>query len=132
MQTARHLVAAVVPAELATRMERRKHCLQRRPLGDRVDVHGNAAAVILHGYGSIVIERHENGVRMPRHRFVDGVVDDLVDKVMQSSLVGGADVHTRPLAHGFQAFQNLNLFCGVLIFSHIGSSVEMFIWGCNG
>jgi len=39
-------------------------------------------------------------------RLVDGVVDDLVDHVMQAgTVIGVADIHARPLAHGVEAFQ---------------------------
>ena len=40
---------------------------------------------------------------------VDGVVDDLVDQVVQAARVGVADVHAGPLAHGFQALEDLDL-----------------------
>jgi biotin carboxyl carrier protein len=40
---------------------------------------------------------------------VDGIVDDLVDHVMQArAVVGIADIHARPLAHGIEAFQHLD------------------------
>ena len=38
--------------------------------------------------------------------FVDGVVHDLVDQVMQAALTGRADVHARPLANCFEAFED--------------------------
>ena len=38
--------------------------------------------------------------------FVDGVVDDFIDQMMQSHLAGGADVHGRPQANGRQAFED--------------------------
>ena len=42
-------------------------------------------------------------------RLVDGVVDDLVDHVVQAgAVVGVADIHARPLAHGVEAAQHLD------------------------
>ena len=44
-------------------------------------------------------------------RLVDGVVDDLVDHVVQAgAVVGVADIHARPLAHGVEALQDLDRF----------------------
>ncbi len=48
-------------------------------------------------------------VGVARERFVDRVVDDLVDHVMQArAVVGVADIHARPLAHGVEALQDLD------------------------
>ena len=41
---------------------------------------------------------------VPGERFVDGVVDDFVDQVMQSIDAGRADVHRRALANGLKTF----------------------------
>ena len=46
-------------------------------------------------------------------RLVDGVVDDFINKVVESALGGRADIHTRAHADGFQALKNLNLIGGV-------------------
>ena len=46
---------------------------------------------------------------MAGQRLVDGVVDDLVDHVVQAgAVVGIADIHARPLAHGIEAAQHLD------------------------
>ena len=42
-------------------------------------------------------------------RLVDAVIDDLVDHMVQArAIVGIADIHPRPLAHRFQALENLD------------------------
>ena len=47
-------------------------------------------------------------------RLVDGVVDHLIDHVMEArAVVGVADIHARPLAHGIEAFQHLDRFRAV-------------------
>ena len=44
-------------------------------------------------------------------RLVDGVVDDLVDHVVQArAVVGVADIHARPLAHGIEPLEHLDRF----------------------
>ena len=47
------------------------------------------------------------------HRLVDGVIDDLVDEVMQAALVGGPDVHTGAAADGLKALEDLDIGSGV-------------------
>jgi UDP-N-acetylenolpyruvoylglucosamine reductase len=65
---------------------------------------------------------------MAGQRLVDGVVDDLVDHVVQAgAVIGVADIHARPLAHGLQALENLDGIGAVLgifalrFFSHEAS-----------
>ena len=46
---------------------------------------------------------------MAGQRFVDGVVDDLIDHVMQArAVVGVADIHAGTLAHGIEALEDLD------------------------
>jgi hypothetical protein len=46
---------------------------------------------------------------MAGQRLVDAVVDDLVDHVVQArAVVGVADIHAGPLAHGLQPLENLD------------------------
>ncbi len=46
---------------------------------------------------------------MAGQRLVDGVVHHLVDHVVQAgAVIGVADIHARPLAHGVEAFQHLD------------------------
>ena len=46
---------------------------------------------------------------------VDGVIDDLVDKVVQPRRPGGADVHGRALPHGFEALEDLDFVRTILL-----------------
>ena len=58
------------------------------------------------------VTRHLVG--MAGERLVDAVVDDLVDHVVQAgAVVGVADVHARPLAHGVEALEDLDQFGAV-------------------
>ena len=47
-------------------------------------------------------------------RFVDRVVDDLVDEMMQSGRPRGADVHRRALADRLEAFEDLDALRAVI------------------
>ncbi len=39
-------------------------------------------------------------------RLVDGVIDNLVDEVVQTAFARGADVHARTLAHRFETLED--------------------------
>jgi hypothetical protein len=45
---------------------------------------------------------------------VYGVVDDLVNEMVQSHLTGGADVHGGAQTYGLQPFENLDVLAGVV------------------
>src|SRR5712664_2773207 len=49
-----------------------------------------------------------DGGRMTGERLVDGVVDHLVDQVVQPLGAGAADVHVRALAHRLEALEDLD------------------------
>ena len=76
-----------------------------------VDVGRNAAAVVAHRAGTVGIEGDRDFLGEAAERLVDGVVDDLVDHVVQArAVIGVADIHARPLAHGIEALEHLDRF----------------------
>ena len=80
----------------------------------RVDRH--AAAVIGHAQRAVGFEFHFNAIGKARDRFVHRVVEHFGEQVMQRALIDTADVHTWAFAHRFEAFENLDILCGVAIF----------------
>ena len=50
--------------------------------------------------------------------FVDGVVDHLVDQVVQTPVTGGPDVHARPHAYRLEAFEDLDIAGVVRVLNH--------------
>jgi hypothetical protein len=67
---------------------------------------GDAAALIDDRDGVVRVDRDGDGVIAAGERFVDRVVDDLVDEVMETAHTGGADVHAGALAYGFEALED--------------------------
>ena len=93
---------------------------------------GNAAAVVGDGHRAVGVQLHLDRVAVAGERFVDGVVDHLVDHVVQArAVVGVADIHARPLAHRVQAAQHLDRMrrrsVGVAFGGELPSSVESII-----
>jgi hypothetical protein len=105
VQAAGHLVAAAV-AELAAGVQHGEHDLEGGPALLLHDVDRDPAAVVGHGDGGVRVDDHRDGVAVTGQRLVDGVVDDLVDEVVQAAHAGRADVHARALADGLEALED--------------------------
>ncbi len=118
VQASRHLVGVLI--ELAAGMQLGEHDLGSRALGIVVvvglDAGGDAAPVVAHGARAVRVQRDRAFLGVAGQDLVDGVVDDLVDHVMQTRpVIGVADVHAGPLAHGIEPFQHLDGFGAVLL-----------------
>ena len=127
VQTTGDLVGVLV--EFSAGMELGHDDLGRRDAFALVDVGRDAAPVVAHGARAVGVQADKHFGGVSRERFVDCVVDDLVDHVMQAGpVIGVADVHARPLAHGVEALQDLDRFCAVVRrdiaggFSHVRSA----------
>ena len=54
-------------------------------------------------------------LRIAGESLVHRIVHDLVDEVVQPHLSGRADVHGGTEAHGFKAFEDFDVFAGVVV-----------------
>ena len=107
MQAARDLVGVLV--EFAAGMKLGHDDFGGRNSLARVDVGGDAAAIVADRAGAIGIERDGDAVGIAGQRLVDGIVDHLVDHVMETgAVIGVADIHAGALAHGIETFQDLD------------------------
>ena len=118
MQAARYLVGTFI--ELAACMQHRHHYLKSAAMLFLVHVHGNTAAIVLHGDRVIRINGDFNVRAVTGKRLVDGVVHHFIDKMVQPFLANVSNVHSRTLAHSFQPFKHLNV-AGRIVFpaSHV-------------
>ena len=62
----------------------------------------NAAPVILDNDGTVGVNDHAHMVGIAGHYLVNAIINHLVDQVMQTALVGRANIHTWTHTHGFQ------------------------------
>jgi hypothetical protein len=112
VKPARDLVAVVI--ELAAGVEHRDDDF-RRGLAALVAVGRDAAAVVDHCERPVDVDRDVDLIAVAGQGLVDGVVDDLVNEMVQAGRAGGADVHRRPLAHGLEPLEHLDLVGGVVL-----------------
>ena len=111
MQATRNLVRILV--ELATSMQHAHDDFRGRTLGlmlvVKLDPSWDTAAIVRNGNGVIGVDGHHDVVTMPGQGFVNRVIHDFKNHVVQASSIGGvANVHPRPLANRFQTFQLLD------------------------
>ena len=104
MQAAGDGVAAA--AELAAGVQHGEHQLDGGLVLGGVHVHGDAAGVVDAAHPAVRQERDLDRVAVAGHRLVHGVVDDLLDHVVQAALTGGADVHAGALADRLEALED--------------------------
>ncbi len=107
VQTAGDLVAPA--AELAAGVQDRKDDLKRALAGLLLDIHRDAAPVVGHADDVPRLDDDVDLRAVAGQGLVDGVIHDLIYEVVQARGRGGADVHARPLAHGLQALEDLDL-----------------------
>ena len=90
-----------------------------------MDINGDAAAVVRDRGGATVLMQRDNDlVRFAGEVFVDRVVDDFPEQVMQSAVVDSADVHRWPTANRFQPFEDFDIAGGVIAFGAGGHGVS--------
>ena len=80
-----------------------------------MSIYGNAAAVVHDRDGVVDVNRDVDLIAEPRERFVNRVVDDLVDEVVESGRSRGADVHRRTLANGLETLEDLDFVRTVVV-----------------
>ena len=102
VKTAAEFVGAL--SEFSAGVEVGQHQLNGRDLPFRMHVDRNATAVVADGARAVRMDGHVDVCAKSGQMLVDRVVEDLVNAMVQTALVGVADIHPRPLAHGLQAF----------------------------
>ena len=106
VQAAGDLVAVLV--ELAARVEDRQDDLERAAVLLLVHAGRDAAAVVLHPHGIVLEDGHLDVRAEAGHRLVDTVVDDFVDKMVETSFTDVSDIHGGALADRLETFQDLD------------------------
>ena len=115
VQTARHLVA--LATKFTAGVQHGEHNFGRALALVRarwIWVNRNTTAVVVDAATAIGQQGDVDAGAITSHGFVDGVVDNFPDQVMQASKTGGADVHAGALADGIEALKNLNVLSAVV------------------
>jgi hypothetical protein len=73
-----------------------------------MDIHGNTPAVIFNRTAPVCLDPYDDRIARPGHGLVDGVVQDLIDQMMEPIDPTIADIHLRPFADRVQATEDLD------------------------
>ena len=111
MQTAGGLIRAL--RELSAEFQNGHHALKGGASQIGVNVDGNSASVVFNGDGTVGIDHNGDRGREPRESLVERIVDNLVDKVMESHRGDVADIHGRTGANVFKVAQMLHILGGI-------------------
>src|SRR5690606_34808781 len=116
--------------ELTTGVQYGHDDLGRRDTFFLMEVHRNAATVVTHSDGFIDMNGDGDVTAVAGQGFVDRVIDDLEDHVVQTgAVVGIADVHAGTLAHGIEAFEYLDARRIVrVVFAHAFTPEGPWTW----
>ena len=101
-------------AELAAGVEIGEHEFDGGHAEFRVHVHRDAAAVVGDGNRAIDVDGDLDAGAIAGEVFVDRVVQNLENAVVETALVGVADIHAGALADGLETFEFVDL-CGIVL-----------------
>src|SRR6266540_1834274 len=123
VQPGRDLVTAL--AELAAGM---KLCQDDREGGQALvlhDVDRDAGAPVPDRDRIVGVKGHLDTIVSARHCLVDGIVDHLVNEVVEAPRTGRADVHARPFPDRVEPLKDRDVLRGVVCFSHREKALQM-------
>ena len=119
VQTAGVFVSAL--AEFAARVEVCENEFERGDFEFRMDIDRDAAAVVADRARAIHMDRHIDLRAIAGEVFVDRVVENLENAVVEAAFIRGPDIHAGALADAGEAFEFVN-FGGVVFFA-FGSGI---------
>ena len=86
-----------------------QHQLNRRHFPFGMNIDRNAPAIVSHRDRSIDMNGHFDLCTKSREMFVDGVIDDFVNQVMQPTLIRISNEHPGPFPDRLEAFELVDL-----------------------
>ncbi len=107
VQTAGVFIGAL--PEFTARMQIGQHQLDGRHLELRVNVDRNTAAIVTDGAGAVYVDGDVDPLAKTGQMFVDGIVENFENAMVKTTFIDVADIHSRPLADGFQSLQFIDL-----------------------
>jgi hypothetical protein len=111
-------------------MEGREDQLDRRDIRFLMDIDGDAAPLVLHGDGSVFVDGQRHLIAVAVDRFVNAVIDDFPNQMVEAGAIGRPDIHTGTLPHTLHLTEELNAirivcsFSGVKIYHGIEFSLK--------
>jgi hypothetical protein len=106
VEAAGNFIGGIV--ELSTGVKSRQNHLGCGAFLDEMKIDWNATSIIDDGDTRILVNDNRNFGTKAADRFVDRVVYDLIDEMVQTLGTSGPDVHCRAFSNWIEAFENLD------------------------
>src|SRR5206468_3954915 len=113
VQARGNLISILV--ELGAGADGRHDDFQRRPLGFGMLVHGDSAAVVVHAQAAIDVDLHEDVPAVAGQRFIDAVIHQFVNEVVQAAGRNISDIHAGTLPNVGGIAKYLHIIRAILI-----------------
>src|SRR5207247_1580727 len=120
VEAARHLVHGVL--ELSARVEDRQDDLRGGLAALLVDIDRDPASVVAHRARAVSVQDDLDVIADTSQRLVHGVVDGLVDEVVETVRARVPDVHRGALADGLEALEDLDVARRVRLGAHAATT----------
>lgn len=118
VETSGYLIPTLCSSEFPPGMEDGHNRLESGFTGLWVDIDRDTTTIILNGNGVVLVESDDDMRRISCHRLIDRVIDDLPHEVMETTLIGRTDVHTRTFTDGLKPLEDLDITGIVRICRH--------------
>ncbi len=105
MESSGYLISATT--EFASGVQITHNHFKSGFLFGRVHAHGNTPAIITDAYGTVRVNGYPDAFTEARHRFIDGIIDNFPNQMMQATRGCITDIHARALADRVQSLQRL-------------------------
>ena len=102
-------IGVIVVAELAAGVQHGEDNLDPGDAHGGVRVDRHAAAIVPHAGRSVFVQGHVYFIGETVGRFVDGIVHDFPQKMMETAGRGGSDIHAGAHTDGFEALEDLDV-----------------------
>jgi hypothetical protein len=74
-----------------------------------MNVDRDTATIVPYGAGTVRIESDTHLLGIASESLIDGIIHDFIHHMVQAGpVIGIADIHAGPLAHGVEALENLD------------------------
>ena len=113
VQACRYLVGVLVEFRPGT--DSRHDDLKSRSLRFGMLIDGDSPAVIVHAQAAVHVDFDVNSMAMAGECFIDAVIDQLIDEMVQAARRYVADIHARTLANVGRIPEDLHITGAVLV-----------------
>jgi len=87
-------------------MEDREHDLESALAVLLHPVDRDAPAIVVDHQRAVAVDDYRDPAAVPGKGFINRIIDNFVDKMVQTAGIGAADIHCRPLADRSEPFED--------------------------